>query len=422
MSDRGRSPGEELLTVLAQPGCPTCRREADIGRRWLETFGEEHHTDPAVAERVYRAGGFCPAHGREFAAGPAASWAMPRLVLGVITVLGTAVASGAAIPVEPCPACAEASAAALRWTTWLVPALADRSVEDRFREHGGLCVDHVLAIAPLVQPGVAAALVGAARGALGQEGPARDAALAGADADAPRREAVRVERAGDLLAAEDVLPAQPGLDRARAEVEPGGCPLCRSAARATWRYQSWLLLGDRPQPSSPDEQQSCRSHLADVVARAEAPAREVVLAANADRLPPVLEQAAARRGRRGGRDGRDAVLRQRCRTCSVADFAVARTTQLLDAAWRDPQGRAELERSHGICLHHARALPAGSPWRSVLGARLAMATWELEETVRRTSWSTRWEPDRARAGVWPESLARVDGRIDWGLAAVGAGG
>jgi hypothetical protein len=419
LADRGRGPGDELESVLAQPGCPTCRRESSLGRRWLESYGDEHHTDPEVAERVYRAGGFCPGHTREFASGPAASWALVRTALGAVSVRGGKVAAGAVDPGDGCPVCAESEAAALRWTTWLVSALGEPGSARRWKEHGGLCVDHVLSVGPVVPAAPAKVLVDAALEALGDEGRRRPAVLGGYDEDAERREAIRQERAGALLAAEEALVARTGLQRALAEAEPDGCPLCRSEARANWRYVGWLLAAGETQPATNEEFQACRSHLADIVARSDAPARGLVLAANAERLPGVLSGVlAGRRGRRGS----GATLRQRCRICSVAETAVRRTSQLLAAAWSDPAGREGLSRSHGPCAQHARALVTGSPWRAVLAGRLAMVTWELEETVRRNSWSTRWEPGQARRGVAEAALALLDGRTALGLVATPATG
>jgi hypothetical protein len=273
-------------------------------------------------------------------------------------------------------------------------------------------VEHVVALAPELAPAVVDSLVGACLDALKGEQPRRDATLIGSDADARARERRRVELAARLLTGEAEERALPALAMAKAAAVVPGCPACLAGARATWRYLDWLLADGGAEAASQDEMLCCARHLADVEQRDPSAGRERVLAANATRMARYLD-AALGAGRRGGADAR-----LRCRVCGVTEHAELRSVSLLDAAWADAAGRAALEASHGLCLQHTVGATTGSPWRILLAARLGLAQWELEEVVRRTSWSTRWEADSRRAGVASEAQELLDGRISLGLARI----
>jgi hypothetical protein len=70
--------------------------------------------------------------------------------------------------------------------------------------------------------------------------------------------------------------------------------------------------------------------------------------------------------------------------------------------------------SHGLCVRHGYLHPAarGSAiLRDELQARTAVAIWQLDEAIRRQSWSTRHEPSvDVRRAVY-DALARLDGRV-----------
>jgi hypothetical protein len=63
---KGRSIGDEqLISAMAEPGCPMCRHVSAVAPRYLESLLYQHTTDRAYRDRFVKGGGFCARHVRD---------------------------------------------------------------------------------------------------------------------------------------------------------------------------------------------------------------------------------------------------------------------------------------------------------------------------------------------------------------------
>src|SRR5207237_7347472 len=96
-----------------------------------------------------------------------------------------------------------------------------------------------------------------------------------------------------------------------------------------------------------------------------------------------------------------------CPLCRRARAARDRAIQLIAALINEAETRQAFERGYGLCLRHAaqavRLIDDGAASRAittVTHARLAVLGWELDEQLRRYSWSGRPEGHGAGARAW----------------------
>lgn len=114
---------------------------------------------------------------------------------------------------------------------------------------------------------------------------------------------------------------------------------------------------------------------------------------------------------------RERILRRDpCPLCRHLDTIEARAADRLLAVLADAEGRQAFERSYGLCLRHAPLLleRAGTPGlrreiAAMLLARIAVDRWEVEEYLRKQSWSVRHEPKGAEREAWLRASTRLAG-------------
>jgi hypothetical protein len=243
-----------------------------------------------------------------------------------------------------------------------------------------------------------------------------------------------------------------------AQLDAGRCPVCSAARAASWRVLDWLATPDLPPDRSRDLERLCPEHLRDAHACAPLAASRVLasavprwrqmgrLLANADVPPPELAKRlqrapaflAAHRSvplqanrlralkataRYVSEPGALAAERLRlarygrergCLACEAMVTATRRTLELLGAMLSGRAGIDRFERSKGLCLRHvaaARRLDASSAGTIAMVAygRAALVTWELQEALRKSSWSVRYEPAGLERTAWQRALTFVLG-------------
>jgi hypothetical protein len=97
-----------------------------------------------------------------------------------------------------------------------------------------------------------------------------------------------------------------------------------------------------------------------------------------------------------------------------------RESALLVAAVQDEVTARAYAASHGICVRHAQQLAdddASGPLVAVLRARLAVLGWELDEALRKSSWTERWHRGGPEANAWLRAPSYLDGRVFLGAPA-----
>lgn len=128
-----------------------------------------------------------------------------------------------------CPGCEAVETGSRGACRLVLDALDDATMTQRYHDHGGMCLVHVLQTLPVADPPTLKVLAGRLQRRLHEEvGPPLVGVLAGSDDDARRRALWR-------------LPDPPRrgstVDRLREAFEIEACPVCLSACVARERYE-----------------------------------------------------------------------------------------------------------------------------------------------------------------------------------------
>lgn len=413
---------DDLLRLLVEGGCPVCRYRNDGLDAWLRAYAAESRTEIEVQRRMAASLGPCPAHTRFLLVDSSASWLLKSVYLDVVDAgLARLARRDQSAPAE-CRLCAQERQDERMALGRLVRALAARradddteltKIRDAYREAGGACLTHALDAVRLADPATAAVLVETLRLRLPSTG------MTGTDLDAPLRSAAHDQLAVESLARDEDASRRSVLDRVRADLAGGSCPVCLSGQRAEWRFLRWATADVERRP---EEVTLCQPHLADLAASGDDAGTLAALASNLDgwraRLDRYDTEAAANSS---PRTRATAVARLvepvTCRACEASTITMARTGELLDAAVTDPALNAGIDAAHGACLRHVLAgRPASGRFRELLIARLQLLRWSLEESLRKDRWTTRWEARGAELSAWTTAPALIDGRTYAGHA------
>jgi hypothetical protein len=105
-----------------------------------------------------------------------------------------------------------------------------------------------------------------------------------------------------------------------------------------------------------------------------------------------------------------------CPLCRHLQTVEARALDRLVAVLADPEGLQAFQKSYGLCLRHAplvleRAadLNLRREIAAVLLARVEVDHWEVDEYLRKTSWSQRHEPKGPEEAAWLRATTRIAG-------------
>ncbi|WP_406145241.1 hypothetical protein [Streptomyces sp. NBC_01012] len=396
--------------------CPVCRRREEFATRWLSYFIIESHTEEGTRSRVRAAVGFCPAHTRRLLADASAPWLMPQ-------VHSLALAGGTRLLDEPdarparCPCCVAGDDAAERALGTLLGALGHPSVREAVRG-GAVCLPHTAELAARAPQAYGRSLADAASGLLTKG--RRDLVwLAGADEDAQVRAAL-FDRIDPLLREEEERRRRSVTSRWEADTEAGCCPLCRAEHRAVRRLLQWEAAASGHGRPASEESLLCTRHLHDVTAMGGPNVASVITEncarwnARIKRFQRLLDAD----GKRHSDAGRYLLSEPPCRACLEERTAVRRQTALLTAELRDPPLAQEYTHTHGVCLRHALNWQGPRPALvdEVLGGRLALLRWEIDEVLRKQDWRTRHEITGSERDVGRRAPTLLDGRVHGGSA------
>ena len=420
--DRGRVLSE-LERLLKDPGCPACVYVAEAERSFFSWFVIETSTAIEVQARLRASLGMCPAHSRllveEIGEGPVLTRVMRQALAGARERLDGE-------PPGRCPACDARASASKRVCQMLIDGLHDPANAHSYREHGGMCLPHVLEAVASAEQSVMRLVCERLLTSLEDPQDAGLALLAGIDRDAPRRARWR-----------DQLPEDPAgastIDALCARLAIPTCSVCLSRGHMGRSYVRWLVERSREHDHSVarDPGELCSIHLhdlhlADPDAGAEAMQRK--RASRVGKLTVLLERldglSPPRRGRRGSDDRSQRPLEEfrsasHCPACHASDAIEHSQLELTGASLALTAVRDRYERGHGLCFRHAMQLRGAHAdiARRHLDARVGVVAWEIDETARKYAWASRHELPGPEQDAWLRGLVQVDGRVFEGAPA-----
>lgn len=413
-ANRARTRGD-VLRLLAEGGCPACRRDTDSQRRWMSSYIHEGNVDSEVIAALRASRGFCAAHTRVLLARTDAPFVLPASLSETISARLPDLAAGPA-PGTGCPPCLSGRRAASDVLEMVASVISDPAVADAL-EAAELCLAHTVELA---RPAAVRAFSDRFAGLTGT------AALGPMTGDDPDADA-RARLLPALYEADDSdekAVREPALRRAMEVLGTDSCPGCRAGSVAAVRYLRWLgeARQDLDRKLDPVQTALCAAHLHDLstvdplTASWIADLEHPVIATRVDRLATALGS-----GRRGPGDAlsRYAATVRPCPACRAVATAVDRLLELLAAALPDAGLRQQLEAGHGLCVVHAPALAAKSGDAlplTVLRARLQVLGWELAESRRKREWWTRHERQGSEMGAWRRAPTHLVGDAYLGLS------
>lgn len=418
--------GAEPAGVLPGPGCPACRSVQEAERGFFSWLRIESYGELKVQEQLRAAMGMCPAHSRrlidEVGKGNVSNAVAGAALEGARDALRGALRPG------PCPACDAAAVAGEHAVHVIESGLRSLATARLSMERAGLCLDHFLKAARVLEPSTLKVLAERLLATLTAGGELEVEALAGVDPDATRRAALRerlTEQGSGGGTVEDLC----------ALLSVDACPVCASAELVERRYAQWFVAGCRTDDDSlrTDAGEMCAAHLHDLshcgpdALRFALQRKRAARTSEMEELLDTLSQApgTARRGRRaGGEDLERACKRllsaRTCPACHARAGVETRQIELVSTALALSPVRDRYERGHGLCVRHALRMPAdrgAHAARRCADARVGVLAWEVQEVVRKESWAYRHEPDGPERDAWLRALVQVDGRILCGCPA-----
>lgn len=418
----------EFEHLLLDGRCPACVHLAEAERSFFSWFGHENYGSPELRRQIRAGRGMCPAHSRrstdELNAGPVMTTVMQEALAGALQHLRGEGPRGG------CVVCESLGGAAEYISHVVSDSLSSASNARLYREHGGMCLPHVVQVASVATPPPETVKLIAER-LLASLGAARGETvlhlLGGTDDDASRRFRWRHR-----------LPFAPSgrstLERLAGVLALDACPVCLAGGLAEQRYLLWL--GERAdQPAGPvgdDPGELCAAHAHDAALSGPDAAHDSLerkrtgVLLRLHQLVDGLGDLPAPRGRRRSRTGSTAGVAEAlrplhaCPACRARNAAERSELELLAAATALAPIRRCYEDSHGMCVRHALSLPAGPlaelAQRHTAG-RTPVLAWEVNETARKYAWQYRHEPPGPEQDAWLRALVHIDGRVFLGAPA-----
>jgi len=413
----------ELERALKEPGCPVCQFVRESERSFFSWFQIESYTAAEVQARLRAAIGMCPGHSRHLIAalgegeGHIMTTVMRHALAGARQTLRDRGQPGL------CPACEAAAFGAQRGRSVVLGGLSDPAHARLYSHHDGICLPHLRHAAEAADRSALRLLAERLAESIPErDGSALVAAMAGVDADARARAAWR-ERLAE--------PPGQGSTVARlcGQLELESCPVCLARGQADRRYVQWFVerASERDPSLETDPGQLCAPHLHDIAVIDEAGAasaaqrQRAVTLGQLQRLRERLDQPPPppRRGRRGANENltpgaNELGSTDHCPACHARDGVERSQLALVSASLALRPVREIYEHGHGLCVRHALQIPEGRAAELThrhADGRLAVLSWEVEETARKYAWAFRHEPGGPEADAWIRALGQIDGRV-----------
>jgi hypothetical protein len=442
-------PEIELRDALHHPGCPVCTVEAQTDDRYLSGFLHESYQEPEVIAQLIASFGFCPVHSAmlfdrmgatsqiafvhqiltqrlyDTLAGPRSRFRFSRML------------SNLQRP-APCPACRFGDESAARSARFLVRLLDHEDDRRLYARSDLLCCPHLNLLASLGSEELFRWILpihrAAVQDAFDEPDPSRfiqrTLQVAAGDGFSPfatPRLGPDVET-GPADFAQRVIEALPRDDR---------CAVCCEEQRALNEWYAWLDSAADRRNAIADVLPTCPVHLRAGVRRG---GKNLVRALTGHAMTAVrtqldfaakaLDRSQALRfgslqsvvavfgSRRGSFAKARATLARSslCPVCRRIETARERTLLLLFALLEESRHRSAFERGYGLCIRHFKAVPGLRPAEPALDAIIAVEcaklprlAWDLEEYLRKTSWSQRPEAKGDELTASRKALERFSG-------------
>ncbi len=454
----------EVLRKLAQPGCVSCREEEEAEERFFMWYLAESYLFPESLNHMIRARGFCRVHTQTFIGD-----GIPSTIAYVYRFLTASALEtveeakrhvarrGEArnvarllLPTATCLACARREAHVAYVQQRLANILADPRSRPTLPPSPAVCLPHLRTLALHLDRNGLHLLVAGLRERLAGDTPR--AALSWVWGAPPPPPLSAPE--GDAIDAGDSTT----LGALRNALAAPGCPVCRAETHAVLQYTRWLAReisvapiqswtsalclcpehGWRFARSAAEDalkrlvteiQRSWAGRLAELTrSLAAVPAggrgsrwRLVRLrvgsrtTARSEAFCAALSEA-LRSGRRAAQiQARRTFRLEPCPLCQAVGTARERTIALIAASLGDPTIRRAYEIGDGLCLRHLPAAVARARRDELLilirpvRARLGVLEWELEEFLRKQSWTVRYEAMGPERGAWQKAAQSLSG-------------
>lgn len=418
----------EFEHLLLDRRCPVCVHLDEAERSFFSWFKHENYGSPELRRQIRAGRGMCPTHSRrsaeELDAGPVMTTVMSEALAGALQHLRGEGSSGG------CVVCESLGGAAEYISHVVSDSLRSDSNARLYREHGGMCLPHVVQVASVAPPAPETFKLIAERllASLGTaDGETVVHLLAGTDDDASRRCRCRHRTPS-------VPSGRSTLERLARLLAVNACPVCLAGGLAEQRYLLWL--GERDDhPAGPvgnDPGELCGTHTHDAALSSqdagnyslERKRMGVLLRLQQllDGLSDLPAPSGRRRSRTDSTAGVTGALRplHACPACHARSVAECSELELLAASTALAPIRRCSEDGHGMCVRHALSLPAGALAelaRRHTAGRIAVVAWEVNEAARKYAWQYRHELPGPEQDAWLRALVHIDGRVFLGAPA-----
>lgn len=453
----------ELVRKLAQPGCLLCREAAEAEERFFLWYLAESYLFPESLDHMIRAHGFCSPHTRTFLED-----GIPSTIAYVYRFLAASARDAvetvegpraqrrklpyriaALCPTASCLACVRQKAHLTYVEQLLARLLRDPKVRPELPPTLAVCLPHLRALAPFLDPQALQLLATGLRERLAAADPRAALSWTWGAPPPPTPPTPEICVADERSTTLDVL---------RKVLAAPGCAVCRAEAVAVGQYNAWLEREIRTAPNATWRNgvalcpsrgwQFARSAAQDAVAQLGAAVQlfwterlaelaEALTAAPTGGLgrrwafvPATIEGRhgsrreafltavgnALRSPRRTTRTNADRAFRcAPCPVCHAAETARERTLSLIAASLGDPGVEQAYKAGDGVCWRHLPgAVTRAQSSEAALAlhtarVRLAVLNWELEEYLRKQSWDTRHEARGPEGGAWQRAARLLSG-------------
>jgi hypothetical protein len=451
----------QVFTSLEQEGCPLCREVAGHDDEFFFWFFNENYFEPFTLDALTQSLGFCLTHSSRLLATTAGSYALAAVHRVLVARAREALAgeltarAGGDSPrltrTADCPVCLSRDEVARRVGFWLGRGLDQFLDESSYGRPGTVCLPHLRVTLRYMSDAIIRSFLRIHRETLTDVLKTRlDVAQIAGSAEATGGSALRL--CLDLAVGHrrptpfppaggaEIQPRakDPIGDLVEALARKNVCPVCLEVRRAWVEWLQWTERAVRRGDELADVLPSCHGHVWGFV-DAGSPELAVAVTRHAltvaagtvglavdilDKVPspppgrPLvsLDEKLFGPARRLRRTRAEIARMPECPVCRRLAVASERLLQLLFALMEDRHHGSTIEGGYVLCVQHlGQALSLGPPLtlrRALLeieASRLATLEWELEESLRKSSWSWRPEAMGREASSWSRAVVKFSG-------------